>query len=96
MIVPSIVQDRRALEALCERVRGAERVAIDTEFHAERTYSPRLMVVQLAFEAGRYQALLRHYGLQGQSINPTKSHENGDVEQSHRQFKRALDQAFTR
>ena len=42
----------------------------------------------------RYQALLRHYGLQGQSINPTKSHENGDVEQSHRQFKRALDQAL--
>ena len=42
----------------------------------------------------RYQALLQHYGLQGQSINPTKSHENGDVEQSHRQFKRALDQAL--
>jgi hypothetical protein len=42
----------------------------------------------------RYQALLRHYGLQGPSINPTKSHENGDVEQSHRQFKRALDQAL--
>src|SRR5262249_15607324 len=42
----------------------------------------------------RYEALLRHYGLQGQSINPTKSHENGDVEQSHRQFKRALDQAL--
>jgi hypothetical protein len=42
----------------------------------------------------RYQTLLRHYGLQGQSINPTKSHENGDVEQSHRQFKRALDQAL--
>jgi ribonuclease D len=52
VIVPSIVQDRRALEALCERVRGAERVAIDTEFHAERTYSPRLMVVQLAFDDG--------------------------------------------
>lgn len=42
----------------------------------------------------RYETLLRHYGLQGQSINPTKSHENGDVEQSHRQFKRALDQAL--
>ena len=42
----------------------------------------------------RYQALLRHYGLQGQSITPTKSHENGDVEQSHWQFKRALDQAL--
>jgi hypothetical protein len=42
----------------------------------------------------RYQALLRHDGLQGQSINPTQSHENGDVEQSHRQFKRARDQAL--
>jgi hypothetical protein len=42
----------------------------------------------------RYQGLLKHYDLQGQAINPTKSHENGDVEQSHRQFKRALDQAL--
>ncbi|MEO9169567.1 MAG: HRDC domain-containing protein [Candidatus Baltobacteraceae bacterium] len=40
------------LEALCERVRGAPRVALDTEFHAERSYSPRLMVVQLAFDDG--------------------------------------------
>lgn len=52
MIVPTIVQDARALDALCARVRAAERVAIDTEFHAERTYSPRLMVVQLAFDDG--------------------------------------------
>ena len=41
-----------ALAPLCTRVRTATRVAIDTEFHAERTYSPRLMVVQLAFEDG--------------------------------------------
>lgn len=52
MIVPTIVEDPRALDALCARVRAAERVAIDTEFHAERTYSPRLMVVQLAFDDG--------------------------------------------
>ncbi len=39
-----------ALEQLCERIRRASRVAIDTEFHAERTYSPRLMVVQIAFD----------------------------------------------
>lgn len=52
MIVPTIVQDARALDALCARVRAAQRVAIDTEFHAERTYSPRLMVVQLAFDDG--------------------------------------------
>ncbi len=38
------------LAALCERIRCAQRVALDTEFHAERTYTPRLMVVQIAFE----------------------------------------------
>lgn len=48
----SIVADYSALESICARVRGAARVAIDTEFHAERTYSPRLMVVQLAFDDG--------------------------------------------
>jgi hypothetical protein len=42
----------------------------------------------------RYQTLLRHYGLQGQAIQAGKGNENGDVEQSHRQFKRTLDQAL--
>ncbi len=40
------------LPALCERVRGAPRVGLDTEFHNERSYTARLMVVQLAFEDG--------------------------------------------
>ncbi|HVS45204.1 MAG TPA: ribonuclease D [Verrucomicrobiae bacterium] len=40
------------LATLCERVRNAPRVGLDTEFHAERTYAARLMVVQLAFEDG--------------------------------------------
>jgi len=52
VIVPEIVSAAGDLKALCERVRSAPRVAIDTEFHAERTYSPRLMVVQLAFDDG--------------------------------------------
>jgi Mu transposase-like protein len=42
----------------------------------------------------RYQALLRHYGLQAQVINVRQAHENGDGEQSHHRFKRALDQAL--
>jgi hypothetical protein len=42
----------------------------------------------------RYQALLSHYGLQGQAIQAGKGNENGDAEQSHHQFKRALDQAL--
>jgi ribonuclease D len=49
---PLIVEDRSALERLCARVADADRVGLDTEFHAERTYSPRLMVVQLAFGDG--------------------------------------------
>lgn len=47
-----IVASYDALPALCERVAKAARVGVDTEFHAERTYAPRLMVVQLAFEDG--------------------------------------------
>jgi hypothetical protein len=42
----------------------------------------------------RYQALLRHYGLQAQAINVRAAHENGDCEQSHHRFKSALDQAL--
>ncbi len=42
----------------------------------------------------RYQGLLHHYGLQAQAIQAGKGNENGDVEQSHWQFKRALDQAL--
>ncbi len=52
MTAPLIVSERRALEALCARVREAPRVGVDTEFHAERSYAPRLMVVQLAFDDG--------------------------------------------
>jgi hypothetical protein len=42
----------------------------------------------------RYQALLQHYGLAAQAIQAGKGHENGDAEQSHHQFKRAVDQAL--
>lgn len=40
------------LETLCGRVRRASRLGIDTEFHNERSYTARLMVLQLAFEDG--------------------------------------------
>src|SRR6185437_12991713 len=47
-----IVGTADALAHLCARVESAPRVALDTEFHTERTYAPRLMVVQLAFDDG--------------------------------------------
>lgn len=42
----------------------------------------------------RYQALLRHYRLEGQMIQAAKANENGDVEQCHYRFKQAVDQAL--
>jgi len=42
----------------------------------------------------RYDGLLRHYGMEGQKTQPGKAHENGDAEQSHNRFKRAVDQGL--
>lgn len=47
-----IVETASALDALCERIARASRVGLDTEFHNERSYTARLMVLQLAFEDG--------------------------------------------
>lgn len=42
----------------------------------------------------RYNALLNHYGLRGRKTNPRSPHENGDIEQRHNRFKKALEQAL--
>lgn len=42
----------------------------------------------------RYSALMRHYGLQGRKIQTGRPNENGDVEQRHYRFKRAVDQTL--
>jgi len=42
----------------------------------------------------RYKALLNHYKLKGQKIRAGQAHENGDIEQRHYRFKRALDQSL--
>ena len=42
----------------------------------------------------RYRALMAHYGMQPTWNNTGVAHENGDVEQSHHQFKQAVDQAL--
>ena len=43
---------------------------------------------------GRYEGLLEHYGLLAEKTNPNSGNENGDVEQRHHRFKRAVDQAL--
>jgi len=40
----------------------------------------------------RYEALLRYYGIVGEKIQAGEAHENGDVEQRHYRFKRAVEQ----
>ena len=42
----------------------------------------------------RYNGLLRHYGLQGRKIQSGKANENGDVEQRHNRFKKAVEQSL--
>jgi len=42
----------------------------------------------------RYQGLLSHYRLTGRKTQPASPNENGDVEQRHHRFKRAVDQAL--
>jgi hypothetical protein len=42
----------------------------------------------------RYEAVMRYYGVKPEHTNPASGNENGDVEQSHHRFKRAVDQAL--
>jgi len=42
----------------------------------------------------RYRALLDHYGLQGDKTQAESPHENGDVEQRHYRFKKAVEQSL--
>jgi ribonuclease D len=44
----SLITDRAALEAFCYRLAGTEFVAVDTEFMRERTYWPKLCLIQVA------------------------------------------------
>jgi len=42
----------------------------------------------------RYVGALGHYGMLADKNTPGRGHENGDVEQAHHRFKRALEQAL--
>ena len=46
------ISDDNDLERLVNSLRNVERIALDTEFHRERTYYPRLALVQLAWAGG--------------------------------------------
>jgi ribonuclease D len=47
---PVLIADAERLESLCDQLAGEEFYGVDTEFHTERTYWPRLALIQLAWE----------------------------------------------
>lgn len=49
---PQVVTGQAALDSLIERLLVADRYALDSEFHRERTYWPHLALVQVAWAAG--------------------------------------------
>ena len=60
-----------------------------------RTYSLSAAVNNLSKReefTQRYEGLLGHYGMGASHTQAGKAHENGDVEQSHHRFKRAVGQ----
>jgi ribonuclease D len=49
---PAWIDTDRALDELVDRVAGEPRYALDTEFHGERSYWPRLALIQIAWSQG--------------------------------------------
>ena len=52
------IKDEAHLNALCERLRDHERLAVDTEFIGEDSFHPRLEIIQVA--AGDVAAIIDH------------------------------------
>jgi ribonuclease D len=51
-VVPTLVTTPGGLDELVERLMAADRYALDTEFHREKTYWPHLALVQMAWNGG--------------------------------------------
>ena len=85
-----------SLESLTEGWQNAvwELGAVPAEHRTDRLSSAVNNVSNREEFNRRYEALLKYYGAKPQCTNPSSPHENGDAEQSHYRFKRAVDQAL--
>ena len=50
--LPDLVDDEAGLRELIDELRGQPAYAVDTEFHREKTYFPKVALVQIAWDGG--------------------------------------------
>jgi hypothetical protein len=83
-----------SFESLCEGFQNAlwELGKVPQRHRTDRMSTAVNNVSDGAEFTDRYEALLRYYGVVGEKIQAAKAHENGDVEQRHHRFKRAVEQ----
>jgi hypothetical protein len=83
-----------SFESLCEGLQNAvwELGKVPHRHRTDRLSTAVNNMTNPAEFTDRYQALLRYYGLEGEKTQARQAHENGDVEQRHFRFKRALQQ----
>ena len=83
-----------SFESLSEGLQNAlwELGGVTVEHRTDRLTAAVHKIPRLEEFTARYDALLRHYGLSGKKTNGASPHENGDVEQRHYRFKKAVAQ----
>lgn len=85
-----------SLEALSEGLQNAlwELGGVPERHRSDRMSSAVNNLSEQKDFTDRYEALLKHYGMQGEKIQAGKANENGDAESLHRWLKEAVDQAL--
>jgi hypothetical protein len=83
-----------SFESLCEGFQNAlwELGKVPHRHRTDRMSTAVNNVSDPAEFTDRNEALLRYYGVVGEKIQTGEAHENGDVEQRHYRFKRAVQQ----
>jgi hypothetical protein len=83
-----------SFESLCEGLQNAvwELGKVPHRHRTDRLSTAVNNMTNPAEFTDRYQALLRYYGIEGEKTQARQAHENGDIEQRHFRFKRAVEQ----
>jgi Mu transposase-like protein len=83
-----------SFESLCEGLQNAvwELGKVPHRHRTDRLSTAVNNMTNPAEFTDRYEALLRYYRLEGEKTQAGRGHENGDVEQRHHRFKRAVEQ----